>query len=191
MRLQSGLPITPFSTVDIHERPVNLATYQGQHVLLSFIRFAGCPFCNLRVYALTVRQPLHAAAGLATIAVVESTREHIMTQDLLRAAPFPVIADPAGRLYEQFGAQERRLGFWRTLKRRAAEITHAQQMGWDGLVDGKPMDNDGKLYRLPAEFLIGPDQRVMVAHYAKDIGDFMPLAIIDESLHLPAVSATP
>ena len=32
---------------------------------------------------------------------------------------------------------------------------------------------DGKLARLPGDFLIGPDGRVRLAHYGRDAGDFL------------------
>jgi hypothetical protein len=36
--------------------------------------------------------------------------------------------------------------------------------------------------RLPAEFLIDPDQRIEIAHYGKDIGDFLPLETLERHL---------
>jgi hypothetical protein len=101
---------------------------------------------------------------------------------VLREAPFPVIADPASILYELYGTSTSPRAVQAGIKRRPRTFAAAQKMGFEQLVDGGPAYGDGILDRLPAEFIIGPDFRIEVAHYGKDIGDFLSLKQIDHHL---------
>jgi hypothetical protein len=38
---------------------------------------------------------------------------------------------------------------------------------------------DGRFGRLPADFLVGPDLRIRLAHYGQDAGDFLLFSTID------------
>jgi hypothetical protein len=38
---------------------------------------------------------------------------------------------------------------------------------------------DGRFGRLPADFLIDPGGRILLAYYGLDLGDFLPMARVD------------
>ena len=175
MLLKSGQAAPVFIMNDLHGRSIALTDYQHQRVFLSFLRFAGCPFCGLRTYELSLRYPEFRHFQVAVIGVVESSPELARKHPNLLDAPFPIIADPQSHLYQQYQARSRRWGLSRTLRRRDAEFHDAERRGFVDLVNGGPRDGDGNLYRLPAEFLIGPTQRIERVHYGRDIGDFLPL----------------
>ena len=52
MRLSPGQPAVDFSVTDIFGNRISLADYRGKKLLLSFYRYAACPFCNYRVHEL-------------------------------------------------------------------------------------------------------------------------------------------
>jgi peroxiredoxin Q/BCP len=189
MALKPGQIAPSFTMEDLHGHSIALTDYQHQRVFLSFLRFAGCPFCGLRVYGLSLRYPIFQQAGVAVIGVVESSQELAQKHMNLRDAPFPIIADPQSQLYRRYQAKATRWGFWRTLRRRDAEFQEADQHGFVDLVNGGPRNGDGNLYRLPAEFLIGPDQRIEQLHYGKDIGDFLPFDTIQTWIATPLVKS--
>src|SRR5690349_7169439 len=74
-RIAAGQPAKGFQVDDIRGQPVRLADYAGRHVLLSFFRFASCPYCNLRVHRMIARYAAYHAQGLDMIAVFESPRD--------------------------------------------------------------------------------------------------------------------
>ncbi|GAB3809196.1 peroxiredoxin-like family protein [Micromonospora zhanjiangensis] len=78
----------------------------GRLVHLQFRRFAGCPICNLHLRSIVRRHDEIEAAGVREVVVFHSDaaelREH--TDDL----PFAVVADPARRLYREFGVEAHR-----------------------------------------------------------------------------------
>ena len=49
MRLQAGQAAPDFLRPDIGGKTIRLSDYRGRYLLLSFYRYASCPFCNLRV----------------------------------------------------------------------------------------------------------------------------------------------
>jgi hypothetical protein len=120
--------------------------------------------------------------GLDVIVVIESARSHAIEQAVLCDAPFPIIADPTGALYRLYETAASQRGLQFALRHRKEEFAEAQRLGLEALVNDGPAYGDGVLDRLPAEFLIDPDQRIGIAHYGKDIGDFLPLETLERHL---------
>jgi signal transduction histidine kinase/peroxiredoxin len=181
-RLYVGQSARHFVASDLQGRRIDLADYRGRHVFLAFLRFAGCPFCGLRAHTLTLRYPTFQAMGLDVIVVIESARSHAIEQAVLCDAPFPIIADPTGALYRLYETAASQRGLQFALRHRKEEFAEAQRLGLEALVNDGPAYGDGVLDRLPAEFLIDPDQRIGIAHYGKDIGDFLPLETLERHL---------
>jgi len=173
-----------FRTMDIAGNVVDLADYAGRHVLLSFFRFASCPFCNLRVHALIERHAAYRDAGMAMIAVFESPRETMLRYVAGRMdAPFPLISDPEGHLYRLYGLEKSWGKFAMAyinprIAARCARDAAVAGFGkgfWPGKIDAAP-------HRMPADFLIGPDLTVRNAWYGAYPGDHLPFAMIDRLL---------
>ncbi|HEY7127880.1 MAG TPA: ATP-binding protein [Ktedonobacterales bacterium] len=188
-RLYVGQEARPFIATDLQGRIIRLEDFRGRRLLLAFVRFAGCPFCGMRTYRLTTQFPAFQASGLEVLVILESTQEHAREHAVLRDAPFPIVADPTSTLYDLYGTAISSRAVKVALKRRKKTFAVAQQMGFEQLVNGGPAYGDGVLERLPAEFIIGPDFRIEVAHYGRDIGDFLPLKHIER--HLQQVASLP
>ena len=136
-------------------------------VHLQFRRFAGCPVCNLHLHSIVRRHTEIEAAGVREVVVFHSTaaelREHVT------GLPFPVIPDPARRLYAEFGvgAAPRALldpRVWPIIVRAVLRTLRLRQPA----PAAKP--TGGRL-GLPADFLIAPDGRVLAAKYGEHAGD--------------------
>lgn len=105
-RITDGEHARAFWTMDITGNVVDLSEFAGRHILVSFFRFASCPFCNLRVHGMIERYPAYHDAGMAMIAVFESPRETMLRYVAGRMdAPFPLIADPEDHLYRLYGLE--------------------------------------------------------------------------------------
>lgn len=55
MRRQPGENVGRLSLPDLDGVTFDLGRLRGKRFMLSFSRFAACPFCNLRVHELTTR----------------------------------------------------------------------------------------------------------------------------------------
>jgi len=75
IRLSVGTPAPIFQTQDVFDNPIDLATYAGRTVLLSFFRNGACAICNLQVHKLIQHYPAYHAKGLEILAVFEVNQE--------------------------------------------------------------------------------------------------------------------
>lgn len=157
-------------------QPVTLDRFRGRHLLLSFYRYASCPFCNLRVHELIQRMPALDKAGLSLLAVFQSPRAGIMEYVGRQQPPFPVIPDPGHRLYRQYGVESSLRGF---LAGAALHVGDALRSMRKGFLPG-PMD--GRKTLIPADFLIAPDRTIRTAYYGRDIADHLPINTIFRTL---------
>lgn len=173
MKLREGQVAPLFDLTDIYGRQVSLANYLGRSVLISFNRAAVCPFCNLRTWHLIRRYPAYQRAGLEVIAFFESSPERAHFYLDRQRAPYPIIADREHRVYGRYGLGSSLFGgLWALLTRQAAFSDAAARGVGVGLVENVTR-MDGRMGRLPGDFLIGPDGRVRLAYYGRDAGDFL------------------
>jgi thioredoxin-dependent peroxiredoxin len=183
MQIQAGTSAPLFQASDLAGRPVDLAAYAGQPVLLAFFRNAACALCNLRVRALINASPDLQRRGLAIIAVFESPRERMLEYVGRQDAPFPLIADPQARLYELYGVESSAAKIEQSMARPE---THASVQAAAAHGFALIPEEGSNFNRLPAEFLIGPDGSVQVAHYAAHVTDHLDLEEITAQLALNA-----
>jgi hypothetical protein len=106
-------------------------------------------------------------------------RRYVGTQP----APFPLIGDPANHLYRLYAVER---SWWRLLKTfltPATALTTMRDGTYAAIVKGfRPGKIDAGIHRMPADFLIGPDQTVLRAHYGTFPGDHMPFEEIERLL---------
>ncbi len=132
-------------------------------VHFQFRRFAGCPICNLHLRSIAGRIGQIRAAGVKEVAVFHSSRETMLPYqgDL----PFAAIADPARRLYVQFGVAS---------SPRAVLDPRAWIAGLRGRFAKHPSNRnvgEGGHLGLPAEFLVAPDGRILARKYGSHAND--------------------
>jgi peroxiredoxin len=183
MQIQAGTPAPLFQASDLAGHTIDLAAYAGQPVLLAFFRNAACALCNLRVRNLIKAYPDLQRRGLAIVAVFESPRERMLEYVGRQDAPFPLIADPQARLYGLYGVESSAARIEQSM---AMPETHAtvEEAAAHGFA--LTPEEDSNFNRLPAEFLIGPDGIVQVAHYAAHVTDHLDLEEIAGQLALSA-----
>ncbi len=171
--LQAGDIAPDFTMPDLNGKPIHLAEFRGKKVLLVFFRYATCPFCTVRFVRLAQECARYVAEGIEVIGVFESSPEYIREYLSRRGLPFPIIPDPEGVLYEQYGVKHSMTGMlfgmfrMPTLLRALFDPEYRM---------AKP---DGSMTRIPADFLIDSDQVIADAYYGSDIGDHIPFKRID------------
>jgi peroxiredoxin len=170
-RLQSKEMAPAFLTRDWTGQPVTLKGGEGQGItLLCFFRYASCPLCNLRVRELILAHEELTAKGVRILAVFQSPAERIAQYVGQQVPPFPLIPDPELRLYRLYRVETSWAGFARAWTLGLPRVVNAVIA--KGFLPGT-MENE--IHRIPADFLIAADGRLMAVYYGKDIGDHMPL----------------
>jgi thioredoxin-dependent peroxiredoxin len=171
MKLEANIKAPVFNLKDIFGRMIDLSTYQDKRVFIGFFRHAGCPFCNIRVHALTkVHQELKAK-GLEMIFFFES-KENVLLRSTFRqeVSPIPLISDPTKTWYSAYGLESS------GLKSAVSHLTSFVQTAFKASALGVPihMMADGESIKtMPAEFLIDKGLIVKEVHYSERLNDRM------------------
>jgi len=156
-----------FSATDFRGGRISPAAYRGRNLLLSFYRFASCPFCNLRIHELIQRMPDLGRQDLSRVAVFHAPRDGILKYVGKQQPPFPILPDPEYRIYRQYGVESALRGFLAGSALRMGRALKSIGMGFlPGLMDGHKT-------LVPADFLIGPDGTIHTACYGRDIADLL------------------
>lgn len=182
MHLAPGSGVPARELTPVSGPPVPLPD-PGRLVHLQFRRFAGCPICNLHLRSIVRRHEEIEAAGIGEVVVFHSSAEEL--REHVGGLPFPAIGDPAKRLYAEFGVETARRALlhpraWRTVARAVAGGA------WDVLRRRERAPRllpGGGRFGLPADFLIGPDGRIVAAKYGEHAYDQWT---VDELLALAA-----
>jgi peroxiredoxin len=173
MRLRSGTTAPSFRLPAIDGTAFDVASLSGRPFLLSFFRFATCPFCNLRMHELVTRVPTLGGA-LEAVAVFDSPLDHLKKHAGRHRAPFPVLADPAGAAYRAYGVERSARGTLRGMVTRLPTLVRAM------LVEGYlPIPIRGHPFTMPADFLVDRHGIIRTAYYGRDEGDHLPFRIVE------------
>ncbi|MDX9722489.1 MAG: redoxin domain-containing protein [Myxococcota bacterium] len=171
-RITSGAPAAPFS-IDSTWGRKRLDHYQGQRLWLAFLRYAGCPLCNLRIKDCSAKIPLWQSQAkqrgnpaVNFIPVFQTPLVRLRDKLYRQTPPFPLGADPDFEAYSAYGVEVGALGML-----RPAVILGMLRATANGFLPGRP---DGRFGRLPADFLIDEHGRVVDLHYGRHFDDHIP-----------------
>lgn len=155
--LQSGQQAPNFLAVDVKGTQVELNYNRSGYLLLAFLRYAGCPWCNLAIHRLTLEHELLRKSGCSVVAFVQSSKDNIIKNIYERhehVPDFPVIADHTMEVYRRYGVQPSALKT-ASMMRQVPHWVRAVSKGFTNSTV------DGSLFLAPATFLLSP--------YARDI----------------------
>jgi peroxiredoxin len=170
MKLVEGTAAKSINTTDVFGNPVHLSTSGGKRMLLSFLRFTGCPICNLHVHEWLQRKAEIDDANLQIVVFLESTAETTRTYVEREELPFTFVSDPEKEYYKLYGVETswtQYILMWFSISMWARSIK-----GWSLYSAWSSMK--GTPNRVEAEFLIGDGDKILKAHYGSRIGDYMP-----------------
>lgn len=174
--LQPEITAPLFCLNDIFGRTIDLKGYSNSKILISFFRHAGCPFCNLRVHALTKLHDELKASGLEMIFFFESP-ERVLLRSIFHkeVSPIPLISDPEKVWYDAYGLESS--GY----KSAMSHITSFVQTAIKARAAGVPihtMAAGESIKTMPAEFLIDKGLVIKQVYYSERLNQRMDTALI-------------
>ena len=137
--------------------------------MLSFLRFATCPFCNLRLHNLIQRFG-ELPDNFVIVAVFDSEIEHLRRSAESHESPFPILADGDGLAHRLYGIEHSVSGVFKGMFLRLPQLMKA--MFFHGYW---PFPIKGSVTTMPADFLVDPSGIIQTAYYGKDEGDHLPV----------------
>lgn len=170
MALQVKQNAPEFSINDVFGNPVSLHKYKGKTVYLAFMRFAGCPVCNLRVHTLLKHADSFKAKNIEVVLVYESSLANMLKYLENSTYPFTFVADPEGTLYNAYHIEKS----WMKLMASMFKGMLGKVRAGEKLFRKKPA-MDGNMNRMEAEFVIDRNGKLAAAHYSAFLGDNMDI----------------
>lgn len=137
--------------------------------MLSFMRFATCPFCNLRIHQLVQRSG-ELPDDFTIVAVFDSEIDHLRKSSERHNSPFPILADKNGSVHRLYGIEHSIAGVMKGMFFRLPLLMKAM------FVHGYwPFPIKGSMTTMPADFLIDAQGIIRTAYYGTDEGDHLPI----------------
>ncbi|PTQ89608.1 redoxin domain-containing protein [Agitococcus lubricus] len=175
MRLTTGQLAPQFVHNDLYDVTLDSRSLRGKKILLSFYRYASCPFCNLRFHALTQKQSQWQARGLETVAIFQSPKDSILEYAGSEPSVIRILPDPERTLYQRYGVE----GSWAGFVKGALQLGTFAQALKSGHLPGKV---EGEMNMIPADFVIDEQGTIRLAYYGKDISDHVAIEDIERLL---------
>lgn len=144
-------------------------------VLISFYRFATCPFCNLRLREIQAFQ--ESNPEIEMVGVFGSPAEEVKKVIDIHNVTSPLVADTEGKLYREFGIKKSLWGVLKGMIIRMPSLFRAMLL--DHII---PKAFHGHFLTMPAEFLIDTHGKVLISFYGKDEGDHINLERVVQAL---------
>jgi len=171
MRLELGQPAVPFTAQTIDGTAVSLSQFAGKPVLLMFLRYASCPMCNLHLHDVAKGYAGLRDRGLTVMAFFHSPARAIRAHAGGRQYPIPLVADPELRVYRMYGVETSWPRLLLSIAKPSFYVSFFRSL-LHGFWGGAAL----RMAKMPADFLVGPDGRLVAAHYGRDIGDHLTVA---------------
>jgi peroxiredoxin len=178
MKLSINQHAPDFNTHDVYGNKVDLKKLQGKKVYLAFERNAGCPVCNLHTHHLLRESQYFADHNIKVLLIYESPVAKMIEYLGENTYPFSFISDPQNTLYNNYGVE-------RSVLKVMAGIFHGlmDKVSQGTKLFKKPMKQDGHLNRIPAEFIIAENGKVILAHYGRFVSDHLSIEVLKDAAH--------
>ena len=126
MKLMPGQKLDEIKLPSINGDIFNIKKTNGKKTLLTFYRFATCPFCNLRIQEITSRLD-ELGKDFEIIAIFNASPEHLEKTMQKHNAPFTILADENFEYFSKYEVEKSFtklligsvVGFFRLLKASA------------------------------------------------------------------------
>ena len=166
VRLKYGVKVKDIILPSIDGTMFNLESIIGEPFMISFLRFASCPFCNLRINELVKRFD-EFGNEFTIVAIFDSSLDNLTHHAEGHKAPFHILADESNKYYIEYGIEHSVLGMLKGMVFRMPTLLKGMSKGYI------PNTIKGSMTTMPADFLIDSYGIIQVAYYGKDEGDHL------------------
>ena len=170
MRLKKNEMAPSFKIMDMNNNIFDLNKSRSKPLMLSFFRYASCPLCNLRVHEL-IKNYNNLKNSIDIILIFQSPKEKIDKYVGKQNIPYVIIPNPDKTLYHLYSVENSWFGFAKTWTAKISRVFKAVVKH-----HYHPGSVEGEIHRIPADFILDTNNKVLCAFYGRDIGDHIPLS---------------
>jgi len=166
--MKIGEPIPSIKLPAIDGLQFDNHSLKGKKYLITFFRFATCPFCNMRIAQLK-KAKLEMGENFEVIAIFESKIEYLMKHTNKHLATFPILADQKRKYYRLFGVKKSLIGMIKGILLRMPTLLLGILKGYI------PLDMSPRILTMPLSLLVDEYGVIQTIYHGKDEGDHIPL----------------
>jgi peroxiredoxin len=150
-------------------------TIQHQNAILVFLRYYGCPVCQMEMANFKREIELFSQKGARVFVVLQSSSATLLP--LLKESdwPFDIVCDPKGKIFQLYAVEPG--GILKYL--HPGGLIAAIKATSRGFIHKK---FEGKETQLPAAFVIKPDKTIKYVYYGKNISDVPKPSTLAENI---------
>ncbi len=149
-----------------------LEDIKGKRFLLSFHRFAACPFCNLHIHQL-IQGYDQLGANFEIVAIFDSPLDNLKKHAMGHNSPFPILADEENIYYREFSVERSIAGTLIGMLTRMPTLLYAMF-----IKRYFPVSFKGNITTMPLDLLVNEEGIVEHVYYGKDESDHLPIETI-------------
>jgi len=174
MKMTAGDKVKNIHLPSLDGSTFDLVSIKGKRYLLTFFRFAGCPFCNLRLHNLVAHFD-EFGPNFTIVGIFDASLQDLQRHARKHNAPFTILADESNSYYKEYDIRRSLTG---TLK---GAVVKFPSVLYSMFVKGYfPTSIGGNVLTMPADFLVDEEGIIKLAHYGKDEGDHISIETIKE-----------
>ena len=142
----------------------DIDSIKGKKTLLTFYRFAQCPFCNLRINEFVTRFP-EFDSKLNVVSIFVSPLDHLTKSTKKHNAPFEILADESFEYFKKYEVEQSAWKFFLRSCIHSYKIINAMLKGYI------PLSFKGSMTTVPVDILIDENGVIEKAYYGKNTTD--------------------
>ena len=167
MKLKSGDKIDELTLSSIDGSKFVIKNIIYKRALVTFYRFASCPFCNLRINEIVKRYD-ELGSEFEMVAIFDSPLDNLKKQTKHHNAPFWILADENYHYFNKFSIEQSILKFLKGTLIRFHRLILASFKGYI------PFTFKGSVSTIPVDILIEKDGKISEVYYGRDTSDHLP-----------------
>ena len=166
MKLQAGDKITKLELPSIGGEMFDINTIAGKKALVTFYRFATCPFCNLRIFEINQRFE-ELGTNFNVVAIFDSNIKFLTKSMKKHDTPFIVLADENFKYFKKYDVEQ---STWKFLVGSTIGFFRLCRALSKGYI---PFVMKGSLRTVPVDILINSDGTIEKVYYGKNTADHL------------------
>ena len=166
MKLNKGDKIGDLELPSIMGDTFDIKNIAGKKTLLTFYRFATCPFCNLRLFEMNKRSS-ELGTRFSVIAIFDSNIEFLTKSMKKHDTKFTILADENFKYFRKYDIEQ---STWKFLIGTTLGIFRFCKAISKGYI---PLPMKGSMITVPVDILINTDGTIERVYYGKNTADHL------------------